>query len=124
MNAFQKFLAAHPGGFITTFFEGHALDNARARGYSRDHRPDGPQVCIGLVVRPEGLPLAEEVSAGNRADVTRFQVKPVLSNGMQEEATDDGTNGQGEEAVNAAKDDGRNATLWASIRRAPAHIHR
>jgi transposase len=40
------------------------------RGYSRDSRPDCPQVCIGLVVTPEGFPITYEVFAGNRADVT------------------------------------------------------
>ena len=55
----------------STFFEGQALGNTKAaRGYSRDHRPDRKQVCIGLVVSPEGLPLAYEVFAGNRVDVT------------------------------------------------------
>ncbi len=47
------------------------MDNDQAqRGYSRDHRPDCKQVCIGLVVSTEGLPMAYEVFAGNRADVT------------------------------------------------------
>jgi transposase len=55
----------------STFFEGRAASNTlAARGYSRDSRPDCPQVCIGLVVTPEGLPLAYEVFPGNRADVT------------------------------------------------------
>jgi transposase len=44
-----------------------------ARGYSRDKRPDCKQVCIGLVVTPEGLPLAYEVFVGNRADVTTVE---------------------------------------------------
>lgn len=58
----------------STFFEGQALGNAQAaRGYSRDNRPDCKQVCIGLVVSPEGLPLAYEVFAGNRADVTTVE---------------------------------------------------
>lgn len=58
----------------STFFEGQALGNAKAaRGYSRDSRPDGKQVCIGLVVSPEGLPLAYEVFAGNRTDVTTVE---------------------------------------------------
>ena len=48
----------------STFFEGQAKGNPQAaRGYSRDHRPDCKQVCIGLVVSPEGLPLAYEVFA-------------------------------------------------------------
>lgn len=54
----------------STFFEGQALGNTKAaRGYSRDGRPDCKQVCIGLVVSPEGLPLAYEIFAGNRNDV-------------------------------------------------------
>jgi transposase len=58
----------------STFFEGQVLGNPKAaRGYSRDNRPDCKQVCIGLVVSPEGLPLAYEVFAGNRADVTTVQ---------------------------------------------------
>jgi len=55
----------------STYFEGTALGNPQAqRGYSRDSRPDCPQVCIGLVTSKEGLPLAFEVFDGNRADVT------------------------------------------------------
>lgn len=58
----------------STFFEGQAMGNdLAARGYSRDSRPDCKQVCIGLVVTPEGLPLAYEVFAGNRADVTTVE---------------------------------------------------
>jgi hypothetical protein len=58
----------------STYFEGLALRNLKAaRGYSRDQRPDCKQVCIGLVVSPEGLPLAYEVFAGNRNDVTTLE---------------------------------------------------
>jgi len=58
----------------STFFEGQMTGNPQAaRGYSRDNRPDCKQVCIGLVVSPEGLPLAYEVFAGNRADVTTVE---------------------------------------------------
>ena len=58
----------------STFFEGQAEANEKAaRGYSRDSRPDCKQVCIGLVVTPEGLPLAYEVFAGNRVDVTTVE---------------------------------------------------
>jgi transposase len=58
----------------STYFEGLALRNTKAaRGYSRDHRPDCKQVCIGLVVTPEGLPISCEVFAGNRNDVTTLQ---------------------------------------------------
>ncbi len=55
----------------STYFEGLAAQNAQAAyGYSRDHRFDCKQVCLGLVVSPEGLPIASEVFAGNRTDVT------------------------------------------------------
>ena len=55
----------------STYFEGLCEINPQAkRGYSRDSRPDCLQVCIALVVTPEGLPLAYEVFDGNRADVT------------------------------------------------------
>jgi hypothetical protein len=58
----------------STYFEGLALRNAKAaRGYSRDHRSDCKQVCLGLVVTPQGLPIAYEVFAGNRNDVTTLQ---------------------------------------------------
>jgi transposase len=55
----------------STYFEGSAKGNPQAkRGYSRDGRPDCPQVCIGLVTTREGLPIAFEVFDGNRPDVT------------------------------------------------------
>lgn len=58
----------------STYFEGQEAGNPQARhGYSRDARPDCVQVCIALVVTPEGLPLAYEVFDGNRADVTTVE---------------------------------------------------
>jgi transposase len=58
----------------STYFEGSAKGNPQAkRGYSRDGRPDCPQVCIGLVTTREGLPIAFEVFDGNRPDVTTTQ---------------------------------------------------
>ena len=58
----------------STYFEGQAERNAKAaRGYSRDQRPDGKQVNIGLVVTPEGLPIGYEVFAGNTADVSTVE---------------------------------------------------
>ncbi len=49
----------------STYFEGEAQGNSLAQyGYSRDHRPDCKQVCIGLVVTREGFPLGYEVFAG------------------------------------------------------------
>lgn len=58
----------------STYFEGNAKANPQAkRGYSRDGRPDRPQVCLGLVTTREGLPLSFEVFDGNRPDVTTTQ---------------------------------------------------
>jgi transposase len=53
----------------STYFEGQCVGNPLAkRGYSRDSRPDCLQVCIGLVVTEEGIPLGYEVFAGNTHD--------------------------------------------------------
>lgn len=53
----------------STYFEGRMEDNIQAkRGHSRDHRNDCKQVCIGLVVTKEGLPLGYEVFPGNLHD--------------------------------------------------------
>ncbi|MGA2502300.1 MAG: IS1634 family transposase, partial [Tepidisphaeraceae bacterium] len=58
----------------STYFEGQANGNPKAqRGYSRDHRGDGKQVCIALVVSREGIPVGYETFAGNRADVTTVE---------------------------------------------------
>jgi hypothetical protein len=59
------------------YFEINASDVAegdkRRHGYSRDKRPDCPQVVIALVVTPDGLPLAYEVLPGNTADCTTLR---------------------------------------------------
>jgi len=53
----------------STYFEGVCAGNPLAkRGYSRDGRPQCVQVCIGLVVTPDGIPLGYEVFPGNRND--------------------------------------------------------
>ena len=58
----------------STYFEGLCEANPQAqRGYSRDNRSDCKQVCIGLVVTREGIPIGYEVFAGNRNDVTTWQ---------------------------------------------------
>jgi len=66
----------------STYFEGTAVGNPQAkRGYSRDSRPDCPQVCIGLVTSREGLPLAFEIFDGNRADVTTVEEMVLIMEG-------------------------------------------
>ena len=56
----------------STYFEVYASDlpegSKRRHGYSRDKRPDCPQIVIALVVTPEGLPIAYEALSGNTAD--------------------------------------------------------
>jgi hypothetical protein len=54
--------------------QGEARANPLARrGHSRDHHPDCKQVCIGLVVSRDGMPLGYQVFAGNRVDVTTVE---------------------------------------------------
>ena len=58
----------------STYFEGECLSNPMAqRGYSRDSRPDCLQVCIGLVVTTDGIPLGYEVFDGNTNDSTTVE---------------------------------------------------
>jgi len=58
----------------STYFEGECKGNPLARrGYSRDSRPDCLQVCIGLVVTEDGIPLGYEVYAGNTNDSTTIE---------------------------------------------------
>jgi len=59
----------------STYFEGQASGNSQARqGYSRDSRPDCKQVCIGLVVTKEGIPLGYEIFEGNRHDSKTVEI--------------------------------------------------
>ena len=43
---------------------------SKAFGYSRDHRPDRPQVVIGLLCTGDGMPIAHHVFAGNTNDAS------------------------------------------------------
>jgi len=54
----------------SSYFEGLAEENdLAARGYSRDHRSDCPQIVVALVVTREGFPLAHYTLPGNSQDV-------------------------------------------------------
>ena len=62
----------------STYFEGQCAGNPMAKhGYSRDNRSDCLQVCIGLVVTEEGMPLGYEVFDGNTNDSTT--VKTIVN---------------------------------------------
>ena len=55
----------------STYFESDppfAETDKRKFGHSRDKRSDCVQVVLGLIVTPEGFPLAYEVMAGNTSD--------------------------------------------------------
>jgi hypothetical protein len=67
--------------FDTTsvYFETEVEDDLRKRGYSRDRRPDLPQVVIGLAVTREGIPVKAWVFPGDTPDVkTVFKVQEDL----------------------------------------------
>ena len=54
----------------SSYFEGLAEENDLvARGYSRDHRSDCPQIVLALVVTREGFPLAHYTLPGNSKDL-------------------------------------------------------
>jgi len=55
------------GGAPTSWSGTDSSSPQAQRGYSRDHRSDCKQVCIGLVCTPEGLPL----SCAHRSSTTR-----------------------------------------------------
>jgi hypothetical protein len=67
----------------STFFEregeDEGLDGFRRFGHSKDHRPDQPQVVIGLAVTREGIPVRCWCWPGNTNDMTVLkQVKDDL----------------------------------------------
>jgi transposase len=60
----------------STYFESDPVfeePDKRQFGYSRDKRSDCVQVVIGLIVTPEGFPLAYEVLPGNTSDKTTLR---------------------------------------------------
>ena len=70
----RKLAAAHLDGaplalydVSSSYLEGSRCELA-ARGYSRDHRGDRPQIVYGLLCSPEGCPIAVQAFAGNTAD--------------------------------------------------------
>lgn len=49
----------------TLYFESFKADEFRSEGFSKDNKPQQPQVVIGLLVTQNGFPLICEVFAGN-----------------------------------------------------------
>ena len=69
--------------WTSMYFEASPNDVIRF-GYSRDHRPDRPQVNVGLSIdKCSGMPIGLTVMPGNVLDVTHFseslkQIRPLL----------------------------------------------
>jgi hypothetical protein len=57
----------------SVYFEGKGPTGLGAYGYSRDHRPERPQVLLAVATDNEGVPIHLEVLRGNRADTTTLQ---------------------------------------------------
>jgi len=104
----------------STYLEGRHCELAR-HGYSRDKRPDRPQLVIGLLCASDGCPVAVEVFEGNTADPAtlaaqigklkdRFKLKRVVLVGDRGMITD----ARIEEALRPAGLD------WITALRAPA----
>jgi len=53
----------------SSYFEGEGPSSAK-KGHSRDHRPDRPQIEIGLLVNRDGIPISHMVFDGNLKDST------------------------------------------------------
>lgn len=89
--------------FDTTsiYFEGQGGDTLGRRGHSKDHRPDLPQVVVGIALDVDGRPICCEMWPGNTTDTksflpvvermrTKFRVREmcvVADRGMMSEAT-------------------------------------
>ncbi|BBO88050.1 IS1634 family transposase [Desulfosarcina ovata] len=57
--------------FDTTsiYFEGRGGESIGQRGFSKDHRPDLPQMVVGAILDDKGQPICCEMWPGNTADV-------------------------------------------------------
>jgi transposase len=65
----------------STYFESDHETDLKKYGYSKDKRPDLPQVVVGLAVTREGIPVKHWVFPGNTADMSTIQkVKDDLGN--------------------------------------------
>lgn len=49
----------------TLYFETFKSDELRVEGFSKDNKPQQPQIVVGLIVTRQGYPLSYEVFAGN-----------------------------------------------------------
>ena len=76
----KLFALDHPAGEVdllfvdttSTFVYSDEQTELRRRGYSRDRRPDLPQVVLCVAVDTAGRPVAWDIHPGNTADTTAF----------------------------------------------------
>ena len=59
--------------WILTCRIGRQARDSGTKGYSRDHRPDLPQLVLGVAVDRKGRPVSWEVFPGNTADPKAFE---------------------------------------------------
>ena len=57
----------------STYVEGSNPEELASFGYSRDRRPDRRQLCLGVVVTREGIPVAHLLLPGRTADPEAFR---------------------------------------------------
>jgi len=57
----------------STYLEGSKPEELASFGYSRDRRPDRRQLCLGVVVTREGIPVAHLLLPGRTADPVAFR---------------------------------------------------
>lgn len=57
----------------STYVEGSNPEGLASFGYSRDRRPDRRQLCLGVVVTREGIPVAHLLLPGQTADPEAFR---------------------------------------------------
>jgi hypothetical protein len=57
--------------FDTTsiYFEGQGGESMGQHGFSKDHRPDLPQLVVGMVLDDSGTPICSQILPGNATDV-------------------------------------------------------
>ena len=58
----------------STYFETESESEIKKRGYSKDKRPDLPQVVIGLAVTRSGIPVKHWVFPGNTQDMETIEI--------------------------------------------------
>jgi len=62
----------------TLYFEAQYEDDFRKQGFSKDGRPQNPQILLGLLVSEKGYPIGYEIFEGNKFEGDTFI--PVLEN--------------------------------------------